>query len=230
MTRQDAPYTHERLAEVFDEVMNDYDIKRRLEVLVDELLADLDLTDRAALDAGCGTGRGAERLKQRGAQVTVLDLGPKLVQIAMKRTGGRGVVGSVDAIPFASASFDVVFSTEVIEHTPDPLASVAEMWRVLRPGGRLVLSTPNHLWLWPVWMASKLRLRPYDGLENFIRPRDLRRTVEGLPDARLIAHRGIHLFPFQLTPLHGALRWFDRYGSALLPIMINQVIAVEKKC
>ena len=96
-------------------------------------------------------------------------------------------------------------------------------------GGRLVLSTPNHLWLWPVWMASKLRLRPYDGFENFIRPRDLRHAVDQLPGARVIAHRGIHLFPFQLTPLQGALRQFDRFGSALLPVMINQAISVEKR-
>lgn len=229
MTIPEAAYTHERLAETFDAVMNPYDIQRRLEVLVNEMLADVDMTGLQALDAGCGTGRGAERLKQRGASVTVLDLGSKLVQIAVGRTSGSGVVASVDAIPFASSTFDIVFSTEVIEHTPDPLAAVTEMWRVLRPGGRLVLSTPNHLWKWPVWFASKVRLRPYDGLENFVRPRELRRAIEQLPGVRLISHRGIHLFPFQITPLHGALTWLDRFGHTLLPVMINQAISVEKR-
>ncbi len=228
MTRQDAPYTHERLGDSFDVVMNQYDIRRRLEVLIDDMLGDLNLDGQRALDAGCGSGRGVERLTQRGADVWALDIGQKLVRIAVSRSGASGVVGSVDALPFASQSFDLVFSTEVIEHTPDPPAAVAEMWRVLRPGGRLVLSTPNHLWLWPVRTASRLRLRPYDGLENFMRPRDLRRAVERLPGARLIAHRGIHLFPFQVTALHGALRWFDRFGGTLLPVMINQAIAVEK--
>jgi 2-polyprenyl-3-methyl-5-hydroxy-6-metoxy-1,4-benzoquinol methylase len=228
MTIPDAAYTHERLAETFDAVMNPYDIQRRLEVLIDEMLADVDLAGLKVLEAGCGTGRGAERLKQRGASVTVLDLGPTLVQIAVGRTFGAGVVASVDSIPFASSTFDIVFSTEVIEHTPDPLAAVAEMWRVLGPGGRLVISTPNHLWKFPVWFASKMRLRPYDGLENFLRPRDLRQSIQQLPGAQILAHRGIHLFPFQFTPLHGVLKRFDRFGTALLPVMINQAMLVRK--
>lgn len=67
------------------------------------------------------------------------------------------VVGVAESLPFADASFDVVVSTQMLEHTTDPAAVVAEAHRVLRPGGVLLLSThgtaayhpcPTDLWRW----------------------------------------------------------------------------------
>jgi 2-polyprenyl-6-hydroxyphenyl methylase/3-demethylubiquinone-9 3-methyltransferase len=90
-----------------------------------------------------------------------------------------------------------------------------------------VLSTPNWLWQLPVRLASRLKLRPYDGLENFMSPGALRRAVTqgGLSLAR---HKGIHLLPFQFAFLWPALRGLDRFGGALLPLMINQCIHATK--
>jgi hypothetical protein len=55
-------------------------------------------------------------------------------------------------------------SIKDIEHIPDPLTVIRELVRVLQVGGYLVLSTPNKLWHWPVRIAARLGLRPYDGL------------------------------------------------------------------
>jgi len=136
-------------------------------------------------------------------------------------------VSSLTALGFQSAVFDAVLSSEVIEHTPDPAASVRELYRLVKPGGSLVLSTPNRLWLPPVWTASALGLRPYDGYENFLWPAALRRTLESA-GGRIVEHRGIHLWPFQIKALHRASRWVDRFGETLLPLMINQCIHCVK--
>jgi 2-polyprenyl-6-hydroxyphenyl methylase/3-demethylubiquinone-9 3-methyltransferase len=232
--RPDAPprdasvLTHDRLAERYESVTSAYDLERRLEVLVDEFLAGVDLRGLLALDGGCGPGRAIERLRARGARVVALDLAPRMLALARSRGAARAVAGDVARLPFADDTFDVVLSSEVIEHTPEPLASARELLRVLRPGGHLVLSTPNRLWQPVVRAASLLRLRPFDGLENFPRPAALRRALE-TAGADVRAHVGVHLWPFQFRPLLGALRAVDRHGRRLLPLMINQCVHALKR-
>lgn len=110
MMKNDNPeLTHDRLASNFDEVMNQYDITRRLETLIDNFLADVNLTGLSVLDAGCGTGRGAERLVQRGANVTAVDLGMNLLQVTQERCSCFTAQASVLTLPFADNTFDVVF-------------------------------------------------------------------------------------------------------------------------
>src|SRR5262249_4030835 len=183
---------HDRLGDRFDDVINEYDVARRLEVLVDEFLGPCDLRGLKALAAGCGTGRATERLVRRGARVTALDFGSRLVDFTKRRCACAPAVGSILQLPFTDAAFDVVLSTEVIEHVPDPEAAVREVARVLVRGGHLVLSTPNRLWQTPVRLASAIGARPYDGLENFLRPSRLRRVVEDA-GLRVVEHRGIHI-------------------------------------
>lgn len=59
----------------------------------------------------------------------------------MRAGPGVDIVGTADALPFESDSFDVVVSTEMLEHDPSPWLSLAEMGRVLKPGGHLLLTT-----------------------------------------------------------------------------------------
>lgn len=219
--------SHDRMADAFDYVMNRYDLERRLQVLIDDFLGDCDLQSLYALDAGAGTGWGSCRLKGRGARVVSMDIGPRLVRLAASRCDTIGVVGDLLKVPFPNDTFDIVFSTEVIEHTPNPRQAVRELYRVLKPSGRLALSTPNKAWLWAVKLANHSGARPYTGLENFLWPGELRRELEQ-QGGTIIRHTGLHLFPFQLSLLHGLLRRLDRYGDKLLPLMINQCILVAK--
>ena len=103
----------------------------------------------AALDVGCGGGLLSEALAKAGANVTAIDLAPNLLKVARLhglesgiKVGYRQVAVEVLADE-AAGSFDVVTCMEMLEHVPDPAAIVAACARLLKPGGRLFLSTLN---------------------------------------------------------------------------------------
>ena len=218
---------HDRLVDQFDSLMDDYDVSRRTETLVRDFLAGVELRGALALDGGCGVGGLTVALQQRGARVIAVDIGEQLARQAHRRLGCEAAVGSLLELPFPDGTFDVVLSSEVIEHTPSPEAAARELYRVLKPGGHLVLSTPNWLWQLPVRAASVLGLRPYDGFENFLRPSRLRKAIAGA-GGEILAHLGIHLWPFQIRPLRPLSRKVDRFGRTLLPVMINQCLHARK--
>jgi 2-polyprenyl-3-methyl-5-hydroxy-6-metoxy-1,4-benzoquinol methylase len=218
---------HDRLTGRFDDLMDDYDLGRRAQVLVDQFLMSVELAGARVLDGGCGVGALTRVLTAKGARVVALDIGPQLAAQTQQRCGCAAVVGTLMALGFLSDTFDVVLSSEAIEHTPNPEHAVRELYRVLRPGGHLVLSTPNRLWQGPVRLASTIGWRPYDGYENFLWPGELRRLLEQ-QGGQVIDHRGIHLWPFQIVPLRRLSTTVDCFGRRLLPLMINQCISCMK--
>ncbi len=143
-----------------------------------------DLVPRAdagatALDVGCREGAQTRWLEQRGYRVTSIDV-EKLFDAA-------DVVDANEPLPYADASFDVVWCSEVIEHLADPAFSLGEMRRVLKPGGTLVVTTPNS-YAWFYRLAQAL----------------------GLPPARL-QHPG-HLFFFHLDDIRRLFPEGEIYG------------------
>jgi 2-polyprenyl-3-methyl-5-hydroxy-6-metoxy-1,4-benzoquinol methylase len=218
--------SHDRLTARFDALMNDYDLGRRTDTLVDRFLGGR-LAGRLVLDAGCGVGGLTRTLVARGARVVALDIGPRLAATTRERCGCDAVVGTLTDLGVRSNVFDVVFSTEAIEHTPNPERALQELFRVVKPGGHLALTTPNRLWQGAVRAASALGVRPYDGYENFLWPSTIRRVLRQA-GAEIVEHRGVHLWPFQMSALHPVSRWVDRFGSVLLPLMINQCIHCVK--
>ncbi len=101
------------------------------------------------LDVGCGAGLLSEALAREGANVTAIDLAPDLIKIAKLHRLESGVevdyrLSSVEALAEAMpASFDAIACMEMLEHVPDPPAVIAACATLLRPGGRLFLSTLN---------------------------------------------------------------------------------------
>lgn len=218
----------ERLAQRHAFRTNDYDTQRRVEVLTREFLSDDQVRGRSALDVGCGLGEFSESLAKRGAEVTACDIGPTLVEQTRRRVGCRAEVADALALEehFGGECFDLVVSSECIEHTPAPYDAVRQMVRVLKPGGVIVLSTPNRIWYPVVWLATKTGLRPYEGFENFSTWRGLR-AVLGESGVRIDREQGVHPYPFQLG-LQGLACWWEEHLQALRGLMINMCVLGTK--
>jgi methionine biosynthesis protein MetW len=95
------------------------------------------------LDVGCGAGHTAEVLTAHGCDYVGVDISETAVQQARARGLDARWIDDSGALPFAEASFDAVVCFEVLEHIFSPQLSVREMFRVLRPGGVVIATTPN---------------------------------------------------------------------------------------
>jgi SAM-dependent methyltransferase len=95
------------------------------------------------LDVGCGDGGFLFRMKQNGWEVQGVDFDAKAIANAKVTFGLQLQVGDLRSARFPDASFDAVTMNHVIEHVPDPVEEFRECYRVLKPGGILVVLTPN---------------------------------------------------------------------------------------
>ncbi len=108
-----------------------------------------DLRDARVADVGCGGGLLSESLRRAGAHVTGIDLGEKVIEIAKLHLHESQldidyrVQSSAELAGTEAARFDVVCCMELIEHVPDPAALVNDLATMLKPGGRLFMSTIN---------------------------------------------------------------------------------------
>ncbi len=96
---------------------------------------------RDVLEAGCGIGTDAVRFVRAGARYMGVDFSPTALELAARRpelAASRLVEGSITALPFDGASFDLVYSNGVIHHLPQTALAIAEFHRVLRPGGTAI--------------------------------------------------------------------------------------------
>ncbi|MFN5865411.1 MAG: class I SAM-dependent methyltransferase [Candidatus Kapaibacterium sp.] len=99
----------------------------------------------SVLDVGCGRAWVARALSVQSSLVCSLDVSitnPRKALQAIPNNNHCAVVADAFALPFADGTFDCVVSSEVIEHVPDPTAFLKELLRVLKPGGRCIISTP----------------------------------------------------------------------------------------
>lgn len=171
------------------------------------------LVSGRVLDVACGTGGGSAMLAGAAA-VTAIDADAGALELARSR--GSAVdfrLASVPPIPCEAAGFDAVVSFETIEHLDPDREFVAELHRVLRPGGTLLLSTPNkgvnspdgppsNPWHVREYLLEDLRelLADFADLEVFMQDPRPRTAAEGA------ARRVVARHPFLCRPG----RWWDR--------------------
>jgi ubiquinone/menaquinone biosynthesis C-methylase UbiE len=98
------------------------------------------------VDLGCGSGVFTHLLQRRGYRCAGVDLSPKLIAIAQAKFSGIEFhIGDIERLPFPDASFDGVLLSGVLHHLPDCSRCAAEVFRILRPGGKFVAFDPNRM-------------------------------------------------------------------------------------
>lgn len=120
---------YERLAQALDVS----DLQARLNLPAEGLL----------LDAGGGTGRVAYALRDAVAGTVVLDYSSGMIRRAARKPGLWAVRGVSEALPFADHAFARIVVVDAFHHFHEHEVAVRELWRVLAPGGRLVIEEPN---------------------------------------------------------------------------------------
>jgi ubiquinone/menaquinone biosynthesis C-methylase UbiE len=129
-----------------------------------------DVREKQILDVGCGTGRHALRLASAGAVVQALDFSAAMLERARQKPGSQKVTFRVhdlgDSLPFPNASFDRVLCALVLDHVKDLEGLFAEMLRVCRPQGFVVISVMH-----PALMLRGVQARFHDpSTGNEVRP------------------------------------------------------------
>ncbi|MFT4037198.1 MAG: methyltransferase domain-containing protein [Thermomicrobiales bacterium] len=136
------------------------------------------------LDAGCGSGQFALALAARGARVTAVDLSPEMIRLGRGNAASRPelpvqwLVAPLDALPLETHSVDAVHARMVLPFVPDIPAALAEIGRVLRPGGRVLVSTAGAFS--PVYRDAWRRHLPHaEPGCNFVLPWELEALLTG---------------------------------------------------
>ncbi len=171
----DADYYRER------ETTRDFRIETRL------LLRLLDAGEGArVLEVGCGAGALLKAMRQRGLSVTGVDMnGVALEQARRMLPGVELLAADAAKLPYGDGAFDRVVAHHLIEHLQDAGGALAEWRRVLRPGGKVIICTPNQLYPCQALFADPTHLHVYD-------PRELRGLLE---EAGLRADEVFTVFP-----------------------------------
>ncbi len=170
----------DRIAEVYDESLPahvvDHYLEKRARFVVEHCPRGY------GLDVGCGTGALATRLADLGYEMVGVDPSEGMLRVLQERTSRvRGVRGSGTSLEFPDGSFDLVLSVAVLHHIAAPAdvrRTLAEMVRVTRPGGRILVwdHNPRN----PYWRLLMARVPQDTGEERLIGRGEL---VEGLVDA-----------------------------------------------
>jgi demethylmenaquinone methyltransferase/2-methoxy-6-polyprenyl-1,4-benzoquinol methylase len=105
-------------------------------------LADLPVAG-ALLDAGGGTGRVAQTLGEYASSLVVADLSYDMLQIAAEKNGLNTVCSHSEILPFSDESFERVIMVDALHHVCNYIKTTGELWRVLKPGGRIVIEEPD---------------------------------------------------------------------------------------
>jgi len=105
--------------------------------------------DARILDIGTSTGTNLRMLRERGfTRAEGLDASEEAVRWCAEKGYGKVTQGDVCALPFADETFDCVLATDIIEHVDDDAAALRDIRRVLKPGGRVLITVPAFMALW----------------------------------------------------------------------------------
>ena len=142
------------------------------------------------LDVGSGSGVFAERMAQVGCEVVGVDANTAAVEYASQTFASEKLSflhGYLDELELPAASFDGATSIEVIEHVhmPQVMDLLGELKRIVKPGGRVLLTTPNYRGVWPAieWLADRMGSTAHMDADQHINRFHRRKLVDALAEA-----------------------------------------------
>jgi SAM-dependent methyltransferase len=185
-------------------------------------LTNLSRETTRVLEVGCGEGSGLTLLRQMGFQhlsgVEVSAERARRAAAKLPRDISVQVNSPTGALPFADATFDAVISAAVIEHTVDPVAFVADLTRVTKPGGVIVISSDCYSWRILQWLGIYQTAQPIDRAQPAW---ELRRQFE---------RQGLTLLHSEGFPLPGAqFRFLRLLASKPLGFLRRQSARVARR-
>lgn len=213
------------------------------EALEDRLLLDLagNIGDRDILDVGCGEGKLALKLSQRGASVFGTDASEEMIKAAKRNEASQGdeiqlAVGRIEQLPIASETFDLIVAKTVLCFVEDAAPVFEELARVLRPGGTLII---GELGKWSTWAAGR-RIRAWLGSSlwrkgRFRTKRELRNLAE---NAGISVHiiRGAVYYPRWswaaglMVPIDSSIGRYTTLGAAFLALSGRKATSASSVC
>jgi ubiquinone/menaquinone biosynthesis C-methylase UbiE len=225
------------------------------------ILKEIGLTDKSILDCGCGAGEYVQELmKEKNSKVWGIEFSEEKVNQYKSRYPFLANVlqGNIENMPFEDQTFDLIILNEVLEHVPSQDEGLREIYRVMKPGGNLIVFSPNRLYPFethgvlskksdniisksipfipyiPIWLGSKLfRYRA----RNYF-PVELRGLLKG-QNFKIRKHffitqtfEGIGGGIGRLAPLRHFLRnifsTIEKIPVLRMPFCVSQVLVVEK--
>ncbi len=212
-----------------------HDERRVREYVISKVQKDV----KSVLDVGCGRAWVAEHFLPKGVRVHSLDISFTNPSKAVKLYPNKnhfGIVANSFKLPFANGSFDCVIASEIIEHVVNPAAFVKELFRVVKEGGRLIITTPYkekivyHLCIHcNKKTPANAHLHSFDEmiLENLYKGDDLEKfTYETFGNKLLIFLRTyiiLQFFPFWLWKLK------DKFANLLYNKPVHIICVYDKK-
>jgi len=164
------------------------------------------------LDLGCGVGGLLEQIRSRFPGVSLFGGDISFVlsrETKKKNPAARVFQGDAEALPLHDAVFDCAFMTEVLEHLLDYEKGLSEVYRVLRPGGRVVVTVPNRGWVrYDRFMTERVAFQPVD--DHWFTQAELERLVVSA-GFQIITIRGWG----SLSGRRGILRLVEKLQTAL---------------
>ena len=178
---------------------------------------------RSVLDVGCGGGYTCEFLAQRGATVWGVDQSASCIEAARSHAQGENLAiayqqGVAEQLPFEAEQFDGVVCVDVLEHVDNPRQAIAEISRVLKPGGYFCFDTINRTWQSRLVMITLLEdllqeiPRGIHDWRKFLSPEEVQEYME-VAGLEAIALHGFNLFGSTVGEKLGALLHYWRTGE-----------------